>query len=319
MAGDTELQYLSKIGSGMNPVQRTRYNELVSQQGGGGGGGASAPLDYAALLRQNLQAQQEAYAPAVASLQASIPEIQARYGQQTQQLQAQQPQLEQRYQNLLNQITANQQKEEQRVSTAGARELGRRGISSQSGFYDVFQNQQLSPVTQYYTGQTADVGLGREESLRQLQNQIANVPTQQTEQERAIRNAMAQLQAGGSSQAIQNALQIFQQQQTQAQQAAQFAQQQQLSERELGLREEVARRPESLQTNVVTAGGRQLLVNTQTGQVIQDLGSSTAGAGGGFDVMEALRLVTGNKEPKPTAPPPRSTPSSGSGVRQYYA
>jgi hypothetical protein len=248
---DDRLVELAKTGR--NPAQESEYKSLLEKAGlpyfaggdtmssdqirsglggysGGLSGGYSGGGDYASIVQQQLKLQQQANAPAVASLQASIPEIQQKYAQTGAQLQAQQQPLEQRYQNLLSQITANQQKEEQRTSIAGSRELGRRGISSESGFYDQYQNQQLSPVTQFYTGQTATVGQNREDAIRALQNQIAQLPTQETEQERAVRNAIAQLQAGGASSAITQGLGIYQNNQQQAQAAAQLALQQKQAE-----------------------------------------------------------------------------------------
>lgn len=219
---DTRLQMLEKIGSQRNPAENSEYQQLLQGGGDTGDGG------YSSIVQQQLKLQQQANAPAVASLQQSIPEIQNKYAQTSAQLKAQQAPLEQRYQNLLNQITANQQKEEQRTSIAGARELGRRGISSESGFYDQFQNQQLSPVTQFYTGQAATTGQNREDAIRELQNLIAGVSTQETEQTRAVQNAIAQLMSGGNSQAIQNALGIYQnnQEQERLAQASEFQRQQ---------------------------------------------------------------------------------------------
>lgn len=228
---DTRLQMLEKIGSQRNPAENSEYQQLLQGGGDTGDGG------YSSIVQQQLKLQQQANAPAVASLQASIPEIQNKYAQTSAQLKAQQAPLEQRYQNLLNQITANQQKEEKRTSIAGARELGRRGISGESGFYDQYQNEQLSPVTQFYTGQAATTGQNREDAIRELQNLIAGVSTQETEQTRAVRNAIAQLQAGGASNAITQGLGIYQNQQQQEFQNSQLDLQRQNAERENALQQ----------------------------------------------------------------------------------
>lgn len=214
------------------------YAQNYGNKGGGGGGGGSP--DYASIAREQLKLQQEANAPAIASLQSSIPEIQNKYSQLTSQLKSQQEPLEKRYQNLLSQITANQQRDEQRTSIAGSRELGRRGISSQSGFYDQYQNQQLSPITQFYTGQLATTGQNREDAIKALLDQIANVPIQETAEERAVKNAIAQLQAGGASSAIQNSLGIYQNQLQAAQQAAQEARLQQAQNAELAYKSQTS-------------------------------------------------------------------------------
>lgn len=187
-------------------------------EGGGGGGFGGAP-NYLDIAKQIMGLQQEANKPVIESLQASIPETQAKFAQQKTQIQGEFAPLEQRYQGLLAEITRNQKAEESRTGIATSRELGRRGISSESGLFDQTVNERLSPVTQFYTGQATQAGLGREESIRQLQNLLAQIPVQETDAIRQIQNSIAQLQAGGNAAAIQSAQGIYGQQ-LQAQQAA---------------------------------------------------------------------------------------------------
>ena len=298
---DTLLQQLAKTDR--NPSQESQFQELMRQQGSTGGA-SGGPGDYASIAREQLRLQQEANAPAVQSLEASIPEIQQRFGQQTQQLRAQQEPLEKRYQNLLSQITANQQKEEGRVGIAGAQELGRRGISSQSGFYDQYQNQQLSPVSQYYTGQLANTGLAREDSIRQLMDQINNVPLQQTEQERAVRNAIAQLQAGGASNAIQQSLGILQNQQSQANTAA-----------ELALKQRIADAEAKAKSPYMSVGEGNSVFNPATGQFVATAPKTYAPTNVG-NLSSQLNVQP--TEPKPTAPPSYFKPMSTSYKSSYY-
>jgi len=192
-----------------------------------GSNSSSGASDYQSLARQRMQMQQEANAPAVQSLQSQIPTIQQSYQQQGNYLKSQQAPLEERYKNLLSSIQGQQTQETNRTSTATANELGRRGISSQSGLYEQTVNQALNPINQFYTGQLSNANLDQQAALSSLQNQIAQNPIQQTQAEQQVQQAIAQLQASGNSQGIQQALSLYGQQQQAQQQAAQLALQQQ--------------------------------------------------------------------------------------------
>src|SRR3990167_2450553 len=134
--------------------------------------------------------------PAVQSYEQSIPETQQAFTQQRTQLQAEQAPLEKRYANLLQSIKGNQQTAENRQTLATANELARRGISNTSGLFQQELASAVNPLTQQYSTQYTDVGLQGEAAQRQLANQLANTYTGETESLRAIRNAIAQLQAG---------------------------------------------------------------------------------------------------------------------------
>jgi len=193
--------------------------------------GASAPAtDITGIARQMLALQQEANQPAVSSLQSQIPEIQAGFAQQKTALESQKQPLQARYDAILQQLKGREQQETTQTQTALGREFGRRGIPTSSGMFEQDVLQKTQPISQFYSGLSTEAGLGREEGLRGIEQQIAGLPTQQTEQTRAVQNAIAQLMSGGNATAIQNALQQYQfgQQQQTAQQtaAAQLAQSQ---------------------------------------------------------------------------------------------
>jgi ATP-dependent exoDNAse (exonuclease V) beta subunit len=82
-------------------------------------------------------------------------------------------------------------------------------------FSKTLQEKQ-QPVRETFSQQATDVGISREDTLRNLQNLIAGIPFQTTEQVRAVQNAVAQLMSGASSQAITSAIQIAQQNQAQS-------------------------------------------------------------------------------------------------------
>lgn len=198
----------------------------------GGGGGYSQP-DYAAIAREQMKMMQEANAPAIASLQASIPETQAKYAAEKERIAAQQQPLEQRYQNLLSEVTRQQNVQTTAEQTATSREFGRRGISLQSGLFDQTLNQRLKPISEWAGQQSKEIGLSREDALTQLQNLINQTGESGIGAVREIQNAIANLQAGGNQSAIQSALGIYNAQQ----QAAQVAAQQALQQQQLALQQ----------------------------------------------------------------------------------
>ena len=203
--------------------------------------------DYTYLARQQLELQKEANAPAVSSYQASLPEISQKYAQERTRLEGERQPLRERYQQILNDLGRREKVEPGRVSRDVSREYGRRGIPLSSGAFETNLTEQLNPITEYYAGQAATTGLERERGLQELTNLASGLTTQETEQSRAVQNAMAQLQAGSSREAIANALQQFQLQQ-QAQQFGQelgFKQQQLASD--LALRQASESRAAQLQ------------------------------------------------------------------------
>lgn len=190
--------------------------------GGSNSGGANSTVQKA------LDLQKQAVAPAVASLEAGIPEIANKYTQQRTQLQAEQQPLQQRYDSLIQSIKGNQQTAENRQTVTTSNELGRRGILGSSGLAQQEITNAVNPITQQYTGMIQQTGLEGNQALRELANQIANTYTGETESTRAIRNAIAQLQSGaaqtGVAQGYQQQAQQIAQQQAQQQLAAQQAQ-----------------------------------------------------------------------------------------------
>lgn len=168
-------------------------------------------------IRRAIQMQQEANKPAIASLQASIPETTQKYATQRTQLEAEKDPLKMRYQSLLDQIKGNQTTAENRQTVTTSNELGKRGILGSSGVAQQEMTNALNPITQQYTGLYKDTGLAQESDLRSLQNTIASLLPQETADTRAIQNAIAQLTAGASSAGITQGLQTSQLNQNQSQ------------------------------------------------------------------------------------------------------
>lgn len=237
--------------------------------GGGSSGSGFASVDPAQTIRAAIDAMKEANKPAVESLQASIPETQAKYQQTRDQLTASQAPLEQRYKDLLDSIKGNQQVAENRQTLTTNNELGKRGISGSSGIAQQEMTNALNPITQQYTGLQKETGLAREESIRGLQNQIANLTPQETSDMRAIQNMIGQLSSGAGQAGLSAGMNLY---------STNLGAQQAETQRQDNLKQQdiankLAQTQQSQKnTAVIEVGGRTKLIDTQTGQVIQDLG-----------------------------------------------
>ena len=241
-------------------------------EGASDSSGNNSNNDIASLAKQQMQLQQQANQPAIASLQASIPEIQSKYASTDQYLQKQVGSLDERYKNLLDSIKGNQQAEEQRTGLNTSTELGKRGITSNSGLYTQTVNNALSPVTRSYTGQIKDLGVNQQSALDTLLNQITGNTQAQTAEERAVQNAIAQLQAGGNSSAITNALQLYQTQQSQNE-----------AQKERDLKTQLASLGGSDQNRYITLSDGATLYDTVTGKVVANNPKTFAATTAGWE------------------------------------
>lgn len=220
----SELDTLTSIEQhgDLNPVQATRLAQLraagsagnptgVESQGFNFGGASTGTGtgNYSDLVAQQLKMLQQANAPAIASLEASKPEIIQQYQNRANQLTAEQQPLEDRYKNLIDQINGTYAKQVGNTQTATAQEFGRRGISLTSGVYDQTLNQRINPILSEQAGQIKDVGLQQASDIRNLQNNVTNLTDQQVAQLRAVQNAIAQAQSGTSQDAISSALNLY--------------------------------------------------------------------------------------------------------------
>ena len=217
--------------------------------GSSGSSGGSSNIDPLAVAKQYQQFQSEANKPVIESLQASVPEIKGIYENQINYLKSQQDPLQQRYDAAIKSIT-------DKYNLETTQEFGRRGISTQSGMFDQTLNNRLTP-------QLSNLNIARETDLKDLLNMISQTTGQETTSLRDIANKIAEVQAGSSSGALDYALQV----KNLAQNQSQFEAGQKLKQQELN-------KPDY---STVTAGGRVLMIDNN-GNVVKDLGSSTAGS-----------------------------------------
>ena len=250
-------------------------SKFNSGSGSSSSGSSSSVIDQAKQLNQfNIDANQ----PAIQSLQASIPETQAKYDANTTYLKGQVDPLTQRYDNLIASIKGNQATAEKRTGIATSTELGKRGITSDSGLYANTVNDAVNPITQQYTTELKDTGIQENSDLAALQKLISDSTSTGVDATRAIQNAIAQLQAGNSSSAVTQALSLSQQQQNQT-----IAQQQQtLADKEYALKEQIANTSDPLAQEKLLAEIQNLQAQTAK---LQDSGS------GGGDVLSELQAL----------------------------
>lgn len=188
----------------------------------------------------------------------------------------------QRYEQLLQEVTRRENEEVTRSTGATNRELGRRGIVSDSGVFDQELNRVLSPINQYYAGQAKEVGLEGENALRAIQNAITELSNKQATDELGLLDKISQLQfAGGSSLAN-----LLNQASQASQQAAQANAQLQLQEI-LGLRDrDIADRQTKIAEGRYGMEEQLFPYNLQQLQAeIARINRSNTGSGGGINTL----------------------------------
>lgn len=157
---------------------------------------SSTPQSYSDIAQQQLKLQQDANAPAVSSLQASIPEINSSFDSQVKSQQGRKTALSDRYDALVNKLVGEQ-------STATSREFGRRGVPLSSGLFDQTLLSQTNPIR-------TEVNAQKEAGLADIDALISQLGVNKTDQLRQVANSIAQLQSGGAKDAITQALSLYQ-------------------------------------------------------------------------------------------------------------
>ena len=112
-------------------------------------------------------------------------------------------------QPLIDRYKATLEEIKGRYTRETSREFAKRGVPVSSGIVEQTTGERIVPVEREFR-------LGEEADLRDIQNQISNLTQQRVEAERAVRNQIAQLQAGGANQAVTDAATLYAQQQDRA-------------------------------------------------------------------------------------------------------
>src|SRR3990167_627023 len=147
--------------------------------------------------------------PAIASYQASKPEVTTAFENRQGELTAEKQPLIERYQSLLDTLKGKETKETALQGRTLSNEYGKRGIPLSSGMYEQDLTNKTQDISQFYSGQTKDVTLAREGDLRDLTNQVTKLTDSKVAALRDIDNRIAELQAGAGNQAATDALALY--------------------------------------------------------------------------------------------------------------
>lgn len=230
------------------------YAKLYNQSKGLSSSGGSSSLsggssgDFGSILKQAQQLQSQANNPILKSYEQSIPELRQSFATERTRLEGTKAPLKEKYSNLLNEIKGRQGTEEQSQTKVTNNELARRGILSQSGVGENEINSALSGVRQRYDPVVKEIGLEEAQGLSDIDSRISNLLSGETESVRNVRNAIAQLQAGGNTEALNLAQNLYSQNQARSMQEQQLKAQQEeqaynrsLQERQFQLQQQAQR------------------------------------------------------------------------------
>lgn len=171
------------------------------------------------------------------------------------QLESEKDPLRQRYDRLIGQILSQKEKTIGESDISTAVEFGKRGIPISSGVVGDTQLKRRTGIETEFGG----IEIGAEGELQDRLSQL--------------NKDIATLKASVSPEAFSQAMSLIGSRLQQYQTGKGFD----LQEQQLALQREQAQKPD---TQVVESGGRVKLINTQTGEVISDLGSSSSGSAG---------------------------------------
>jgi hypothetical protein len=173
--------------------------------------------------------------------------------------------LNERYDALLSSIKTNQKISEDRETLKVNNSMAQRGIGNDSNLYNREMADSLNPVTMQYTNLMKDTEAGRSSDMSAIDKAIAMLNTG---------DPMAALNMASNLITTQNAANTENMKLAAAMQQANKA-----------------------DTDVIEAGGRKILINKQTGQVIRDLGSSTAPVASSIDFSGLGSLLANITKP----------------------
>lgn len=193
MALDPHINPQSGVWDDNYFAQQEQKNKYSSSSGGG------SSYNPQQAIEESIKRMQEANKPIIQNLESTIPEVQAKYTQTREQLQSKQPALEERYKTLLDSIKGQGEQDINSQTRITNNELGKRGLVGSSTLAQQEIQNAVSHLRQKYTGLEKETSLSREEAIKSLQEQIANLTPQEVADKRAIQAQIASLQSGAIS------------------------------------------------------------------------------------------------------------------------
>lgn len=166
-------------------------------------------MDFESLVKQALEMQRQANQPLVDSYNQAISQTKDIFDKTRSGLESQRKPLQERYQNLLSDIK-NQGKVQQDAQTKITNsELAKRGIlGSSTAAQQEIQNA-VQPIATQTQAATNQLGAQQQQAAFDLENALLSLANQQSSGIGQLQGGLAQAQAGGSSNAIQNALSLL--------------------------------------------------------------------------------------------------------------
>ena|SRR3990167_6075790 len=270
--GEIQQQAQSRGLSEEDAAYQAYYGAARGQMGSAGSSVTLTPARQAEQQRAReqaaLTARQNAIAPAVTSLEASIPETAQKFATESARISGEVEPLKQRYQVLLDEIKGKGDRQVATAQTAASREFGARGIPASSTAYSDYLAGKVNPIESEFANMYKSTGLEQESGLRNLQNMISGLVPQEVEANRTIRNAIANLQAGAGNTAIDDAFRQIQsqEQQRQSRVSEELARQNQSLAQSRFDFEKTQTPSSNLANNFTTIGEGNTLYNLLTGQ-----------------------------------------------------
>ena len=157
------------------------WNQRQQNKYGGGQYQSAVPSSYTPGLDlgKNLAYTQSVYnqgmAPVTQALERSKQAAGQSFDVQDKYLKAQVEPMKARYDSIISTLKGNQGVAEKRQSIATTSELGRRGISMDSGVAQQQLADQVNPITESYAGEVTRTGLQGQQDLLNLANTIAQL------------------------------------------------------------------------------------------------------------------------------------------------
>jgi len=257
------------------------------------------------------QLYQNAIKPAVTSLESSRPEVNTAFDTRAAQVEASKNPLKERYQKIIDDIKGSTQSQVSDTTRVASQEFGKRGITGSSTFAQEEILRRTQPIEQFGVSQQKDVGFEREDKLRGLDDLITNLTQEKIAAQRDITNTIAQIQASAGKDAANAAMDMFKIQQQQRENALDRA----ISEKNAETARITATAPGEVKTQLVTQGGRQLLINSATGETIRDIGASGTGTGTGTNLASIFNTPAKTTTPAASKGPTPSFQISGGATK----
>jgi len=202
--GGKDTAEYANYKAGQKSGQWSDYNSYLAA---GGNNKQTPGQAQDANIQKMVSANMSAVQPAIKSYQDQIPETQAAYAQRREQLEAEKTPLQERFANLLNRVKGTFEGQKTMATTTTNNELGRRGIVSSSGIADREMQGALNPIMEREGQAYTDIGLEQESAMRNLENMMNNLTTEEQSSIRQILNSIGGLSAqagmGGVSQGLQ--------------------------------------------------------------------------------------------------------------------